>query len=145
ATLAVNDRPENASLVAGEYARLQREWHDGDVVTLNIPMSLRAIVGEHGNRGKVAFARGPLILAADDALNPNAAIGSYAMPATDVNLLAGKWTGAQRASVNAVRTTGSPESDANETFPLNLISFAEAGTSLTPYQVWLPLRQAREQ
>lgn len=145
ATLAVNDRPENVSLVAGEYVRLQREWHDGDVVTLNIPMSLRAIVGEHGNRGKVAFARGPLILAADDALNPKAPIGSYAIPATDVKLLTGKLTGMQGASVNAVRTGDSQEGDSNKTFTLNLISFAEAGTHLTPYQVWLPLRQVREQ
>ena len=34
------------------HAVLRREWHDGDTIILTTPMTLRAIVGEHGNLGR---------------------------------------------------------------------------------------------
>jgi DUF1680 family protein len=108
-----------------------------------MPMTLRAIVGEHGNLGKVAFARGPLILAADDALNPDAPIGSYAISAAALKTPPGTLTGNQGGSVNATRTTKSSGHATNETFTLQLISFAEAGSTLAPYQVWLPLAEGK--
>lgn len=140
ATLAVNDRMEKTALRPGEYAALRREWHDGDTINLTMPITLRAIVGEHGNLGKVAFARGPLVLAADDTLNPDAPIDSYAIPAAD--LKGGKLMGAQGAVVSAIRTDSS-ERNANKTFNLQLTSFAEAGSTLGRYQVWLPLAESK--
>ena len=142
ATLSVNGHPEKKSLLAGQYATVQREWHDGDIITLMMPMSLRAIVGEHGNLGKVAFARGPLILAADDALNPDAPIGSYVISGSALKT-PGTLTGNQGGSVSATRTTQSSGGVTNETFTLQLISFAEAGSTLAPYQVWLPLAEGK--
>lgn len=143
AALTVNGHLEKASLPAGQYAVLRREWHDGDTITLTMPMTLRAIVGEHGNLGKVAFARGPLILAADDALNPDARIGSFAIPATELQTPTGTLTGIQGGSVHATRTPKSSGRATSETFTLQLISFAEAGSTLAPYQVWLPLADGK--
>ncbi|HYG21784.1 MAG TPA: beta-L-arabinofuranosidase domain-containing protein [Verrucomicrobiae bacterium] len=141
ATLSVNDRSQERSLPAGEYAALRREWHDGDVITLRMPMSLRTIVGAHGNAGKVAFARGPLILAADDALNPGAPIGTFRILPAQSKMQAGTLIGEQRGSVHAIRTTPSAERATNEIFALQLISFAEAGSTQDPYQVWMPLAE----
>jgi len=139
ATVAINGRPEQQPLPAGQYAGWKRKWHDGDTITVKIPLPIRTIVGEHGNRGKVAFARGPLILAADNALNPTAPIGSFTIPTTELNMVAGGRTNA----VNATRTTNSLSHVSGETFILELAPFAEAGATLAPYQVWLPLAESK--
>jgi DUF1680 family protein len=141
ATLAVKGQPDGTSMHPGQYVALRREWQDGDTITLTMPMALRAIAGIHGNRGKVAFARGPLILAADEALNPDAPIGSFAIPATELDRPTGRLIGSHGGSTRATRTPHSPGS-VNEVFTLQLVSFAEAGTTLAPYQVWLPLAEA---
>jgi hypothetical protein len=101
------------------------------------------IVGEHGNLGKVAIARGPLILAADDALNPDAPIGSYAIPLAKATPAGGESHRSLRGTVFATRIGGSPGQIAQEMFELRLTSFAEAGSALTPYQVWLPLTDGK--
>jgi DUF1680 family protein len=151
-TLKVNGQREESPIESGEYVVVQRDWHDGDTVHLSIPMPLRSILGEHGNKGKVAFACGPLILAADDALNPDVPIDSFAIPiATVAEPLGGtaatpeSWgqsTDAQVYSLKAVLTTGTGSRSAGETVPLRLAPFAYAGCSGARYQVWLPLAQS---
>lgn len=154
ATIAVNDHREAPALRSGEYAVLKREWRDGDIITITMPMAVRAIVGEHGNQGKVAFASGPLILAADDGLNAAATIGSFAIPATTVAktpVIKGSpapeswrdWAGARVYSVDATLTTNVLNRVAGNTVTLQLVPFAEAGCTLAPYQVWLPLAESK--
>jgi len=110
---------------AGGYAIFRRSWSDGDVVGMTMPMPRRVIEGTHGNRGKVAFARGPLVLAADDSLNPDAHIGSFRIAAT----------GSSRITGDTVPVV--MESSAQPT-RVHLVPFAEAGSSSARYQVWLP-------
>ena len=46
------------------YAVLSREWRDGDIVDLDLPMPVRAVVCDErvaANRGKAALQRGPLV------------------------------------------------------------------------------------
>lgn len=153
ATISVNGRREEQPFRAGEYAGLQREWHDGDTITITMPITVRAIVGDHGNQGKVAFASGPLILAADNALNPDAPIGSFVIPATELKHLAGKtspalkswdnWTDARLYSLTATLTTNVLNRAAGETITLQLAPFAYAGCTLAPYQIWLPLAESQ--
>jgi DUF1680 family protein len=150
--IAVNGRAEKEATRAGKYATLRREWRDGDVIELNIPIVPRLITGEHGNQGKVAFACGPLVLAADDALNPNAHVGDFeissaALTSDAFQILpalkdSATWESTQMFSVKAVTKTGATNNAPGKTVNLNLIPFADAGSTLAPYQVWLPCAQS---
>ncbi len=147
-SIVVNGRSLKDKIRAGEYAVLRRKWRDGDVITLNVPIKPRLIVGEHGNSGKVAFAYGPLILAADNGLNPDAPIGDFAIPSANSSGLAftsspapkerKMWSGDEVFSVRAVLVTNAQGNVVREPVKLNLAPFAEAGCTLAPYQVWLP-------
>ncbi len=53
-----------------DYLRVNREWASGDEVVLSLEMLPRIIADAQGNAGHVAFARGPLVFAADVALLP---------------------------------------------------------------------------
>ena len=62
--VSVNGRPEAAAGEPGTYVALEREWRDGDVVELRLPMSLRA-ESMPDDASVVAFLQGPIVLAAD--------------------------------------------------------------------------------
>lgn len=57
ATIAVNGRPQ-PRVIAGSFFRIQRTWKQGDLVTINLPMSIRTIAGPSR---AVAIHRGPLV------------------------------------------------------------------------------------
>ena len=133
ATLAVNDQPVADPIRAGDYARLRRTWREGDVVTLNLPLAPRLIVGEHTNYGKVALACGPLILAADDRLNPSVKVGQFRLPSTDIRQLA-----FQQEPAGLVYSIQAVGIDSGEGVTVRLAPFAEAGCTRMTYQVWLP-------
>jgi len=61
-TLSVNGR--KAEVPGSGYAVLDREWNDGDVVELSLPMPVRKVVADErvtDCRGKAAIMRGPLV------------------------------------------------------------------------------------
>jgi len=62
--LSVNGRPQPSTVAPGSYAALDREWLDGDVVEVRLPMSLRA-EPMPDDASVVAFLKGPIVLAAD--------------------------------------------------------------------------------
>ncbi len=50
------------------YAVIEREWKKGDVVQMNLPMKVEAVVADDSlvaDRGKVAIQRGPIVYAAE--------------------------------------------------------------------------------
>ena len=51
----------------GEWAVVEREWHDGATVTIDLPMRLRisAIDAQHPSRAAIMY--GPVVLAQDEA------------------------------------------------------------------------------
>jgi uncharacterized protein len=59
AKILVNSRRENA-VRAGEFARVEREWKQGDIVEITFPMQPRVIAGFNGS---VSIERGPLVFA----------------------------------------------------------------------------------
>ncbi len=147
--IAVNGNASKNTFRSGEYATLRREWNDGDVIDLVVPIVPQLIVGQHGNQGNVAFTFGPLVLAADDALNPDARIGEFKIFSSDI----GKdefqiesapkeraiGSSARMFSVKAILTT--TNSASRKATRVHLVPFADAGSTLAPYQVWLPLQQ----
>ncbi len=57
------------------YARIDREWGDGDVVEIFLPMPVRKVLCDphvHDNRGKAALQRGPIVYCVEgrDARSP---------------------------------------------------------------------------
>ena len=66
-TLKINGDPQPVQ--PGTYARLSREWKDGDCVELNLDLRVRMLDAPDGN-GQVAMKRGPVVLALDERLVP---------------------------------------------------------------------------
>ncbi len=67
----VNGEPISPDVVGG-YARLRREWKDGDRVELYLPMPVRRVVANDAvaeDRGRVALQRGPLVYAVEGVDN----------------------------------------------------------------------------
>ena len=65
ATAEVNGDPVDVpSAVAGGYLRLEREWREGDVITLDLPLAPQRIWANPAvteDVGRVALRRGPLV------------------------------------------------------------------------------------
>ena len=60
ASIFVNGKPVRADLESGSFFTLEREFRNGDIVSLNLPME---IVREHVPMGGSTFSRGPLLYA----------------------------------------------------------------------------------
>jgi hypothetical protein len=120
------------SVAAGEYLPLTRTWKKGDVIELNLDMSLRALPGDAFVDFKGSLYRGPLLLAYDQKHN---AVDPEAIPALDLNALQTKsaTTDArfQPMVLLEMETDGKP---------LFLTDYATAGAHGTYYQSWLPIK-----
>src|SRR5262249_35900829 len=57
--------------VPGEFLEFTRKWRAGDKIRLTMNVPRRLVIGDHENAGKAAVMVGPIVLAADDALNPD--------------------------------------------------------------------------
>lgn len=150
ATAQINGKAAEADLSAGRYAVIRRPWMRGDKIELCLMLEPRVVVGDHANKGKVALLRGPLVLAADEALLNDKVkdINALAIASTDPAKLGlvseaapqefKTWPNAQvfrvnvEAGENMSGTTGSPLS-------VPLIPFADAGSTGKSYKVWFPL------
>lgn len=54
----------------GSYLAIDRRWRRGDVVEFSFPFAARVHVGTGSNTGRAAVTVGPLVLAVDEADNP---------------------------------------------------------------------------
>jgi uncharacterized protein len=83
-TLKVNGEPiplGETTLDRG-YATLQREWHPGDVVELDLPMPVRRVAANDrvdADRGRVALQRGPLVYCLEWPDNPGVRLHDLAL------------------------------------------------------------------
>src|SRR5690606_23966296 len=58
-----------AAAPAGEYLAIKRTWKDGDVIGLNLDMSIRSLSGDGYVDFNSSLYRGPLLLAYDQKFN----------------------------------------------------------------------------
>lgn len=144
ATVAVNSEAKRR--INAGYHELLREWRNGDVVQLELPMKLRAVIGTHTNEGKIALMYGPLILAVDERFLPKdvKSVGDVSLPDEDVGKLSFKvvpiaddaiWSGEV-----AFETDGTVTSDPKSRFKLRMVDFAHAGAKGNKFTVWLKQR-----
>jgi DUF1680 family protein len=81
---AVNGAPATGDLRPGSYAEVRREWRDGDVVALDLPMAVRRVVAHPriaDTTGRVALMRGPLVYCLEGADHPGVDLRDVALPA----------------------------------------------------------------
>ena len=160
AEVQVNGKRFKGRPNAEDHLAIARVWKKGDQIALQFKLEPRLVVGDHGNRGKVAVLYGPLVLAADEALLGNGDVARKDLAAPlPLNAIAAAgsrlaslkvtpepapatvktWPGAQVFRARAV--TRRPLSSLKLGTPLTirLIPFADAGETGTRYKVWLPL------
>jgi len=83
-TLSVCGKPVPIKPVRG-YAVIDRVWHKGDSVYLNLPMPIERIVANPNvaaDRGRVALQRGPIVYCAEWPDNPGGKVRNLLLPDT---------------------------------------------------------------
>ncbi len=81
--LTVNGTAAATAVSEDGYLRLSRRWQAGDVVELNLPMTVRRVYAHPNlvaNRGKVALMRGPLVYCLEAADHPETDVLRLALP-----------------------------------------------------------------
>jgi DUF1680 family protein len=118
--------------VAGQFLTIDREWKPGDRVTVDMDMTVRVLPGGPSYPYNVAVARGPQLLALEQAANPGvldlqaAGPRGAAVKLSDASArLPRNWRGNQAYGLEGV-VAGKPQD-------LTLVPFTDART----YRVWL--------
>ncbi len=77
--LKINDSEVSYSLEKG-YARLERQWEEGDRVGLHLPMPVRRVLSHENvldNQGMVALERGPIVYCVEEFDNDGNVMNLY--------------------------------------------------------------------
>ena len=77
ASISVNGDPLTQALVSGDYAAIHRNWNEGDVVLITLPMPVQQLESHpyvHENAGRVALARGPVLFCVESVDHQDAEI-----------------------------------------------------------------------
>lgn len=81
-TLKVNNETITPRIRNG-YAQLERSWHRGDEIELELPLPIRRIVAHDSvaaDRGLVALQRGPMVFCAEGVDNPDGHVRNLLLP-----------------------------------------------------------------
>ncbi|MGC8667399.1 MAG: glycoside hydrolase family 127 protein [Chthonomonadales bacterium] len=135
----VNGRPWPGRVRRGEYLGVTRLWRAGDRVDLRIAIPVRLGLGDRGNSGRAAVMWGPLVLAADAALNPGLSVEHVALraeTASDLHLRilphGGDEEDAQFEADAVVPSEGSPQK-----VRVRLCPFYAASSRGSDFLVWM--------
>ncbi len=139
AVLRVNGKAVTEEPASGAYAVVNRSWHRGDVVTLDMKIPARLALGDHGNEGKAAVLYGPLVLALDTALNPAIGNPARAELATEHGrTLELRAVAARNQSSDPVFVTNGRLAGSKSTIPLYLTPYAAAGQDgKSRFEIWI--------
>lgn len=131
------------------YHAVTRDWQAGDVIEVRIPARPRLVMGRHGNAGLAAVTYGPLVLAADDRVNPQQKVGTFQIYEQDIAAIQfSRLSEAEGAALLAgtpvfqIHASSIPEEakgPRTHNLPVRLVPFADAGFN-APYKVWMPVR-----
>lgn len=78
--VSVNGKKQKIKSIPGSYVALQREWHDGDMVQIQLPMKLRTEFLPN-TTNEIALLYGPIVLASE--MGTNGMPSPYARNQTD--------------------------------------------------------------
>lgn len=136
-TVRVNGAAVAGPVVAGAYLPLVRQWTAGDTVDLVLDMSLRHWSGELSKQDRAALYRGPVLLAADQKLNP---FDMGAVPTLDLARGLAPEPATVASPFPPMVAVRLPAADGQR---VTLCDFATAGACGTDYRAWLPVRGGR--
>ncbi len=128
-SVQVNDVPVQGTVCPG-YFPIEREWADGDTVTIHFDMSLRFAPGEKTYEGKCSVYRGPLLLAWDGFYAPDQTDDTVTPQISPERLLL--------KNAEPAYLCGRLFHFDNNGQSLTLCDMQAAGASGTPYTTWLP-------
>jgi DUF1680 family protein len=103
-TLNVNGKKLDYQLQAG-YATIERDWKQGDMIELDLPMPVRRLVANEqvaADRGRVALERGPIVYAFEWPDNADQHVRNLLLP--DSATLQAEWRPSLLNGVEVVRT-----------------------------------------
>lgn len=69
----INGVPVTAEIQPGSFLSIEREWNNGDQITLEFPMQFRFVKGRQRQAGRAALMRGPLVYTLDPSQESNVA------------------------------------------------------------------------
>jgi DUF1680 family protein len=131
--LSVNGNPVKLKIEEG-YTVISRKWNKGDVVAIDFPMPVRAIVADDRIKddiGKIAVQRGPVIYCAEWPDNPEGKILNLIInqksgftPVFEPDLLGG---------AEVIKTSGT---QSKKTLAGKIEILPEEPVTLIPYSLW---------
>ncbi len=131
------------------YWLLRQTWSRTQTITLDFAIPTRVINGEGSNAGKIAVARGPVVLAVDELYNPDlkpayaAALASQ-QPQLKTSVTYRDADGFPAYETDAVVTQDTEKHRAGERVTMRLVPFASAGAYGHQFSVWLPKASGAE-
>jgi len=117
------------------YALLEREWNQGDVVSLSLPMAIRQVIANKqikDDLGKVALERGPIVYCLESVDNKN--INDLYLSA-DSKAVAGF----SPELMGGIETISGRESNQKEGFTA-IPYFVWNNRGISKMKVWIPLK-----
>lgn len=133
ATVTFNGQVSKA--VSGKYFDLKSEFKNGDVIEIDIPLSVHYLLGENEKSGKASVYYGPILLTLDDGYTPDYLNGTTVFD-TD---------GLEKAIISSAGNKGGILSfDAEDTKgnAVRFIDFASSGKNGTGYNTWILLHHS---
>jgi DUF1680 family protein len=140
AHLQLNDLVLKNGYVGGSEVIINREWKTGDKLRYEMEMSSKLVLGDHENAGREAVMYGPLVLAADQAHNPNArTLTRVALATNDPHSFKLHLAGTGKEGEPIFDTEGQVRNAGGslEKTTLHLTPFYAAGEDGDRFQVWL--------
>ncbi|HKC86847.1 MAG TPA: beta-L-arabinofuranosidase domain-containing protein [Blastocatellia bacterium] len=124
------------------YWLLRQTWSGSQTITLDFALPTRVINGAGVNAGKIAVARGPMVLAVDEQYNPGGApISAIALtsqqPQLKTSVTYRDADGLPAYETAAIVTQDTGKYRAGEVVTLRLVPFASAGAYGNQFSVWL--------
>jgi len=121
---------------------LRQTWSRAQTITLDFALPPRIINGAGVDAGKIAVARGPVVLAADELYNPGLApISAIALtsqqPQLKTSVTYRDADGFPAYETDAIVTRDTEKYRAGEVVTLRLVPFASAGAYGNQFSVWL--------
>ena len=121
--------------LAGRFLKIERTWKAGEKVSISFDMPLQIIPGGISYPDKIAFKRGPQVLAVDHALNNETTPGSLQFTGSTAPLIDVKerlpfdWSWKQ-AYATELQINHKPKQ-------VILVPYSEAGQRATELEVWI--------
>lgn len=138
ARVTLNGQAVTGSPVDG-YLTIDRVWHKGDVVTLDLPMPAERIYAHPGvimDVGRVTLKRGPLVYCVEEADNPGGRVQRLRLPrnaGVRIETREDLFDGIVTLSADAVAIT---ESDWSTLYRTTPSSEGPATLTALPYYLW---------